>query len=225
MRPFRDYTIPFLSLLSGKRIAKSFVFLFGEQRIEDLNVPYYAVSSDLIMAETVVHRSGLLWKAVRASGSVAGVFPPVAGEGRLLIDGGVLDNLPVDVMHEVCGGGVVMAVDVNPYGCVTFWQCPPYGESLGAFRWIRRAFSSKTKGKIPGIQAILERATTLASVNQTARALGKLSMYLRPPTDKFGFLEAKSIDTIADLGYQFAKPDLEAWMETRRVTPGGLVQT
>lgn len=55
------------------------------------------------MAETVIHRSGLLWKAVRTSFSLPGVLPPVAENGNLLVDGCVLNNLPGDIMKNLYG--------------------------------------------------------------------------------------------------------------------------
>lgn len=84
---------------------------FGLDPIEVLTLPFFCVSADLVRAETVVHQQGSLWKALLASVSIPGLLPPVAVGDQLLVDGGVLNNLPVDVMADT-GEGPVVAVDV-----------------------------------------------------------------------------------------------------------------
>jgi len=85
----------------------------GVERFEELKLPFAAVSCDLLTGEKVVFRSGRLAPAVRASSAVPGVFPPVELDGRLLVDGCVTDNLPVDVVREM-GADYVIAVDLIP---------------------------------------------------------------------------------------------------------------
>jgi len=80
--------------------------------IEDLPRPFYCVTTDIITAELVVHRRGELVTAVGASMSLPGIAPPVVMGQRLLVDGGVLDNLPVVAMLEEQEGPVI-ACDVT----------------------------------------------------------------------------------------------------------------
>ena len=79
---------------------------------DDLTRPFRAVATDLESGEPVVLKSGSLALAMRASMSVPGVFPPVDYDGRLLIDGGVANNLPIDVAREM-GADIVIAVNVQ----------------------------------------------------------------------------------------------------------------
>lgn len=85
----------------------------GPVRFEDLLCPLAVVTCDLLTGEPVVIDRGLVAPAVRASSAVPGIFPPVDHEGRLLIDGGVVDNLPVDVARRM-GADYVIAIDVSP---------------------------------------------------------------------------------------------------------------
>jgi NTE family protein len=85
----------------------------GPLTFEDLLCPLAVVSCDLLTGELVVLDSGPVAPAVRASSAIPGVFPPVDHQGRLLIDGGVVDNLPVDVARRM-GADYVIAVDVSP---------------------------------------------------------------------------------------------------------------
>jgi NTE family protein len=109
--PFRDLALSRHSLLRSGRASRMLERLFGDTRVEDLPSPYFSVSCDLDAAVEVVHRTGRLAEAVGASMSIPGLVRPRDWQGHLLVDGGVLNNLPVDVMADE-GEGPVVAVDV-----------------------------------------------------------------------------------------------------------------
>ncbi len=81
------------------------------ERIEDLQKPFAAVSVDLNKAEVVTFRSGNLKKAIRASTSIPGVFKPVSYEDKILVDGGVLESVPLDAVRSL-GADYIVAVDL-----------------------------------------------------------------------------------------------------------------
>lgn len=78
----------------------------------ELSHPFAAVSCDILSGERVVFRSGSVAEAVRASAAFPGIFAPVEKDGRLLVDGGVVDNLPSEVAREM-GADYVIAVDLS----------------------------------------------------------------------------------------------------------------
>ncbi len=78
-----------------------------------LKVPYRAVATDIATGNPVVLSSGDLAKAMRASMSIPSALAPVELEGKLLVDGGVSDNLPIDVVRKLCRPDVIIAVDVG----------------------------------------------------------------------------------------------------------------
>lgn len=80
---------------------------------EELSLPLAVVTSDLLTAETVVFTSGPLREAVLASAAVPGIFEPVRRDGRLLVDGGLTENLPVAEALDL-GADIVIAVDITP---------------------------------------------------------------------------------------------------------------
>jgi len=98
-------------LISFERLERWIEELVGDVDIRDLAIPMTVVTTDLKTGETVCLRSGRLATAVRASSSVPGVIEPVLINGRLLGDGGVSNNLPVDVVREM-GADYVIAVDL-----------------------------------------------------------------------------------------------------------------
>lgn len=85
----------------------------GERRIENLALPLAIVATDIGTGDKVVFRSGELSAAMRASMSVPALLSPVPYRGRYLVDGGLVDNLPVDEVMATCKPDVVIAVDVG----------------------------------------------------------------------------------------------------------------
>jgi NTE family protein len=102
-------------LASGGRLEALVREGVAERRIERLRIPFAAVATDLDTGEPVVLRTGDVGQAVRASSAIPGVFEPVRIDGRLLVDGGVVLNLPVRVARAM-GADVVIAVDVTVLG-------------------------------------------------------------------------------------------------------------
>ena len=102
-----DYALPRVSLIRGRKFAARLLEIFGERQIEDLRRTYFCVSANLTTGATVVHDRGPLAVWVGTSMAVPGVAPPIAYEGDLLCDGGVVDNLPTDVMQSLERGSIV----------------------------------------------------------------------------------------------------------------------
>ena len=94
-------------------ISHNSISLFGDTQIEDLPINYFCVSCSLSRACVLVHRTGGLAKWIGASSSVPGIAPPLVEAGELIADGGVLNNLPIDLVRAD-GAGRVLAVDVSP---------------------------------------------------------------------------------------------------------------
>ena len=106
-----DRSLPRRGLFVGQRVSEQLAAYLGERSFEDLSIPLTLVATDLNSGRAVYLRQGSLWEAVRATISVPGMFAPVERDGQLLVDGGLLDNLPVDAVRRM-GAGVVIAVDV-----------------------------------------------------------------------------------------------------------------
>jgi NTE family protein len=104
--------LPRLGLFDGGRLEDLLIKVLGDRLIENLSLPFAAVAADLRTGEEVVLRSGSLARAVRASCSVPGFFTPVEMDGRLLVDGGVINNVPVGVARSL-GADFVIAVDLS----------------------------------------------------------------------------------------------------------------
>jgi len=205
-----DVTFPAVALISGKRIAKALETIFGNTQIEDLWLKYYCVSSNLTRAETNVHSDGPCWQRIRASISLPGILPPVYHEGDLLVDGGVTNNLPVDVMRTVCSGGTVIAVDVSPK--VDMRQKTSFGDAISGWQILSRGMNPFADSlDVPTIANVLMRTTLLGSSSARASNAQNADLCLYPPVTGSGLLEFQAFETIAEAGYGYAAQELEKW--------------
>jgi NTE family protein/lysophospholipid hydrolase len=212
-RPFKEYTLPIVSLLGSRRLDRFLHEAYGDAHLEDLEIGCFAVSSNLSTAEVVVHDAGSLWTAVRASMSVPGVAVPVVADGRLLVDGGVLNNLPGDLMR-LRGAGVVIAVDVNDKSdLLVDDSCTPI-PSPWKILWRRINPFAKTLD-VPGILSILGRTSLLGSIHKLNEVMRDVDLYLNPPVGAFGILENDSLEEIAEAGYRYGRERIAEWLAGR----------
>lgn len=114
-RKLFDVTLPRTGLIRGQRADMIIRTLTGDRTIEQLKMPFAAVSACLEDGTARVFDSGKVADAVRASISIPGVFEPVTMDGRTYVDGGVLDRVPAGVVRSM-GADIVIAVDVGYRG-------------------------------------------------------------------------------------------------------------
>ena len=216
-RMLTDYTLPFVSLARGRRFDRGVKALFGETNIEDLWLPYFCVSSNLTRASTVVHRRGLLWRAIRASSSLPGIIPPIIDNGDMLYDGCLLNNLPVDLMREEIETGLIVAVDVVPPVDLDVHATELENPSGWRLAWSRISPFAKPI-EIPDIVSIINRAGVLGSIRQRQRLIdGDLvDLYLRPPLGEFKILDFSVADKAFDIGYTYGVTEISAWTKRDR---------
>jgi len=107
-----DFTLSRSGLVKGDRVFNKMRDFIPDTTIEELRIPYAAVAVDLIRKKEVVFREGSLFDAIRASVSIPSVFTPVKTKGHLLVDGGVLNNIPINHAPRT-PGDLLVVVNVN----------------------------------------------------------------------------------------------------------------
>ena len=107
-----DFTLSRMGIVKGDKIFNKMRDFIPDTPIEDLKIPYAAVAVDLINNKEVVFREGSLFDAIRASVSIPSVFTPVKTSDGLLIDGGVMNNIPIGHVKRV-PGDLLVVVNVN----------------------------------------------------------------------------------------------------------------
>ena len=201
-------TLPLVALSSGRRVDRLLAEHLGPAMIEDLPQRFFCVSANLTTAEEVIHERGPLWPAVRASLSLPGIFPPVYADGHLLIDGGALDNVPVEVMRARVGNGCVIAVDLSPE--MEPMTAVPFGPGLSGWRVLwHRINPAATPWPVPSVVDIISRSTGLSQVRHRRAEAGRnIDLLLRPPISGLGALDFKSGVPLIETGYRHAADEL-----------------
>lgn len=127
---------------------------YGNVLIEDLWRPYFAVSCNLSDHTPRVHRSGMVWEAVRASGSIPAILPPFfTPNGEMLVDGALVENIPLRQMHEIKSGPNVV---VAPGGERAEPHVVDYESIPGRRELISALFNPIARRRLPKIPSILQ---------------------------------------------------------------------
>jgi len=150
------------------------------ESFDDLAIPYRAIAANLATAKTVVIKRGSITKAMRASTAVPGVVEPVSIDGQILVDGGIANNMPIDVVKAM-GADIVIAVDI--------------GSPL-----LTKAEINDTIDVINQLSTILTNNTTLAQL----KYLSKRDVLIRPKIDKLSTTDFSVMPDALALGEQAA---------------------
>lgn len=171
-------------LLSGGAVERLLSEFIPVDDFTELAIPFAAVGTDLMTGEAVVMRSGGLHSAIRASMSIPGVFSPVEREGRILVDGGLVNPLPVNVCRAL-GAERVLAVDINDCG----------GMSLPA----------KPFAKINLLDVLLATSRIFnAEMTRHTLAVSAPDVLLSPPVSSTLILDFRNSNRLIDIGYRCA---------------------
>ncbi len=209
-KPFSDYTLPVVSLIRGQRMMR----LLRAQldvAIEDLPIPYFCVSSRLDRGDVHVHQHGSLVEAIRASAALPGVLPPAVVEEELVVDGAVLNNLPVDIMRQKLVGSVV-AVDVSSRHA----RRVDYEETPGSLAVLRgRWLPFSRRYRVPSLATLILRSTEIGSLAQARQRRANADLLISPPVSQFRMTDVKAFDPIVEVGYSHGLEALKAWQASR----------
>ncbi len=184
-----------LGLRSGQKlrfiVQSHLIPVAGIHDFSKLPIPFKAVAADIETGDAVVLDHGDLEEAIRASMSIPGVFAPIRIDGRMLVDGGLADNVPVDVVRAM-GADIVIAVDVGSPLLKT--------ERLGSY------FS------------VTNQVLTLLTRRNAEAQIAGASVVIVPPVADFGTLDFEDAGRIVAAGQQEAERQ-RTKLETLAVTP------
>lgn len=203
--PTSDFNFfPLVSLLAGRKLDRILAGGFGDRHIEEMWMPFFCVSTNYTQICEVVHTHGNIRRALLASMAIPGVFPPIVSGNDLLLDGGVFNNMPVDVMARA-GVSNIMAVDLRPdereFRELDFNQVP----STWALLIDRLKPRARRRYHLPSMLTTLMATNTLNSHQKMSQVAGDVDLLFRPDVRRFGMLEWKSYDLIVEQGYRHAQ--------------------
>lgn len=210
-----DYTLPFTSLMTSGKITRRCQWLFEEIRIEDMWMPFFCISANLSQATQVVHRRGPLWQAVRTSMSIPGVFTPVMVDGDILVDGGVINNFPVDVMAALSGSQHLIGVNASP----TTIKQQDYDIDFSLSGWRILADRMKPKDKrlsTPSLIETLMRTHEVRGIHQARHNEQLVDLLIYPDVSHIGLLEFDNYEKAVAAGYEAALDSLCHWQRDKQ---------
>jgi NTE family protein len=180
-KAMRRYTWPRYSLLDHAHYDRQLAKFYAGVDIEDLWIPYFCVSTNLSSYDLHRHRRGDLFDAVRATGSVPVLLPPYyTNDGQMLVDGAILDNVPIRVMHELKSGpNIVISFEVPKLQRfeVDYKSLPTRAALLRA---VINPFIRHTLPQAPGVGTVLMRSM-MANRQGFERRLRSDDLLLVPP--------------------------------------------
>ena len=207
-KPFNDYTLPRASVLRARKGDLMLRRLFGDKRLEATRLPCFTVSCDLVTADVVVHRTGLLRRVVAASASIPGLSPPVLSEDRILVDGGVLDNLPVDQMSDEEGPIVAVDVSADRWRPRTVaWESRPGARGLRAYLTL---LAGRGPERVPTLAETLTRATVIGNWRVAIDNRARADVVITPRVEDTGMLDFRRLNSIVEIGRTATHESLEA---------------
>ncbi len=196
-----DYTIPRVSLIAARKFMQRLFEIFADQRIEDLALPFFCVSTNISRGCETVHDRGPLAQYLGATMAVPGVAPPMVDRGELLVDGGLINNLPADVMQRL-GRGRVIGSDVGT------------GESLRVDGGEDMPVPMNTLGaevRVPNIFKLLHQTVAMTSSEVRERQQAACDLHLRMPVQSVGIFDWDDMDGIIERSHEYAARQLDAW--------------
>ena len=226
-----DPVFPRSGLIDGQKVAAFMEDYASHQMIEDLPMKFCAVATDLLTGAEAVLDSGGLSEAVRASIAVPGLLTPVRRNGQILVDGGLVNPVPVSVVRSM-GAERIIAVDVSHDVLASRLARIPDmaaegaaaagGAGLARLHEVLQAMNSPVaaqldawlhKAQMPGVLDVLLSSLYImqARIGHTNLAHSAPDLLIRPPVRSIRFMDFNRAEEIIELGYRAAKDALTGW--------------
>ena len=209
-----QFTPPIVSLFSGKRLTKAIQAFFGKVKIEDLWTDFFCPSLSLVTGKLMIHQTGPLWKAVRASTSVMGIFPPVLDGDDCLVDGGLINACPTNILAQIKVGKTIVINASTKSGIQTEAKFDP---SVSGWNLLWKKLNPFYKKNIvPNIGTCIIQSMYMASNHLQAQvyANSKIDLFIEPPIENVDSDSGSDSGMeLYEYGYQYGLSQVENWKE------------
>jgi len=220
-----DFTISGRGLVKGEKVLKEMKKIIPDKNIEDLNIPYSAISTDIINGKEIVFDKGSLYDAIRASVSIPTVFTPFEHQGLKLVDGGVVNPVPINRVAR-SQNDILVVVDVN--ATIPFKRIKKSYEITEEKKFAKdkrfskyvNLLSHKFNSLVPksekdklGYFNIMNRTTSLMvhQISQMAIETGKPDILVNIPHESFGVFDFYKTEEIIQIGVEKTAMALDAY--------------
>ncbi|MBY5957182.1 patatin-like phospholipase family protein [Membranicola marinus] len=194
---------PLISLIKGKHIDQFIDEAYAGFNVEDAWINSAYVACDLTQKKKVTIRSGPMNEAIRASISLPGIFPPAVRGNSLYVDGGLLENLPIESLLDFPLG---KAIAVTLHSTKKYHL--GYDVVPGPWEYLKDRLLGKRSLKVPTITTIIMESMVLASYTKYEKATEIANLHLHPPVGKIGMLDWKHFDEMVEIGKEYTDQKL-----------------
>ena len=207
-KPSRDINpVPYLSIIRGKNLNKVLKQHYLSYEIEDCIIPFYCISTDLTEVAPFVHHRGNMFKAIRASGSLPGIVPPVPIEGHWHVDGGIIDNFPVrEMIRKTIKTIIGVSFNLGDNPSTQHMEIPNMKKQI-----LHGLFKTKDEYNLPSIIEMVMLSTTANSQSRQNQAEKMVDVLIRPDVSEFGLLEWTAFEKVVESGYNAAMEALSSF--------------
>eukprot|EP00928_Gymnodinium_smaydae_P039906 TRINITY_DN27160_c0_g5_i1.p1 TRINITY_DN27160_c0_g5~~TRINITY_DN27160_c0_g5_i1.p1 ORF type:complete len:1313 (-),score=181.21 TRINITY_DN27160_c0_g5_i1:67-4005(-) len=214
-----DFNFPRTAYFTGSFLNYVLQNTFARRRCEDLLIPFACTTCDIANFQAKIHTSGPLWRVVRASMSLVGFVPPLPFQERrpedgkivnsLLVDGGYVNQYPIEVLKEMGAGVVICCVACPDYEPVA----TNYGDVVrGGLISLRRMLGCRREGPDPPTQAEIQERLMFLVESMKESHSSRSDITITAPIQPFGLLDFAKYKEIRQVGYDAARPQLETWL-------------
>jgi NTE family protein len=206
-----DVRLSLSGLVQGKRVASALKSFLGDLDFSDLKIPFACVATDIVHGQQIVLRSGPVISAVRASISVPGLFTPVKVRGRYLVDGGLVNMVPVSTCRDM-GAEYVVGVNVIPDPAGRIHEPEDHQEDDEQEESTRESRQRKTKtpkSSSPNVVKVLIQSLYIPGYRIAMENLEDADLAISPEVGNIGFFQFdKEVEAI-EAGEKAARLALE----------------
>ena len=218
-------------LVTGSKVQDFLTSILGNKNIEDLKIPFTAIATDIITGEEIRFNKGNLVEAIRASISIPIVFQPVIRNNIVLVDGGLVNPVPINVAREM-GADFIIAVNIlssknkpeskpdkksnnkinleKPLEIIPVLQ-RKLEDLIIDHKWIRNFIKQKEKEDLPGMKKILNRSVQIIQERliKLSVELYKPDVLIEPEVGNINIFDFYKAEEIIEKGYKSAKEVLK----------------
>jgi NTE family protein len=169
------------ALLSNEKLGDLIIDHIGDKNLEDANIPISMVATDIVNGEKVILNRGPVAAAVMASTCIPGIFKPVEVDGQMLVDGGVVENVPIQTLRDM-GPDYIIGVDLNARH--------KYGKPENILDVIMNSF-----------HFLMQQSDKLQTQNA--------DLLIKPDLSGFNRADVGQFDDLVEKGYTYARKTLE----------------
>lgn len=207
-----DATIPISAMMRSKKVTAAMNGVCGDMNIEDGWIPFFCVSTNLTKQNLTIHQRGKLHQAVRASLSIPGIFSPVVRDGDLLVDGGVINNFPANIMREFLEGGTIIGSVVEHTGTQRVYEIDDEIDGVRAL--LSSVLPWMERKRVPSILKTIMSASSVNAYARQAEHRQQVDLLLETNSAPYSTMDFDNIWELFERGYETHHEPVQDWAQS-----------